>query len=186
LELLKTYIPNSKQLDFLVGYFYFSSFYSIYREIAERDLRILIGMEADVTVQYAVREYADTLQDNTAPSNLKIRQTFYETTQKIINQADIADTKEGADAFRFFIEKLKNGTFEVRKTKEPAHAKMYVFTNNNEHNEGGHYPGKVIMGSSNLSFQGLRGRTEVNATFHDESNYNEAVEIFNKFFSPVA
>jgi superfamily II DNA or RNA helicase len=140
-------------------------------------------MEADVTVQHAVREYADTLQDNTAPSNLKIRQTFYETTQKIINQADIVDTKEGADAFRFFIEKLKNETLEVRKTKEPAHAKMYVFTNNNEHSEGGHYPGKVIMGSSNLSFQGLRGRTEVNATFRDESDYNEAVEIFNKLWN---
>ncbi|MDR2446452.1 MAG: phospholipase D-like domain-containing protein, partial [Treponema sp.] len=179
-ELLKTYIPNSKRLDFLVGYFYFSGFYSIYREIAGRDLRILIGMEADVTVQHAIREYADTVQGPS--SNLKTRQAFYETTQKIINQADIADTKEGEDAFRFFVEKLKNGTLEVRKTKDPAHAKMYVFTNNDEHSEGGHYPGKVIMGSSNLSFQGLQGRTEVNASFRDESDYNEAAGIFNKLW----
>ncbi|MDR2343935.1 MAG: helicase, partial [Spirochaetaceae bacterium] len=38
----------------------------------------------------------------------------------------------------------------------------------------------MIIGSSNLSFQGLRGRTEVNATFRDESDYTEAAEIFNK------
>jgi superfamily II DNA or RNA helicase len=182
-ELLKTYIPNSKQLDFLVGYFYFSGFYSIYKEIAERKLRILVGMEADVTVSHIIREFADMVQDGKSLSNLKIRQMFYETIKKIINQADIADTKEGEDAFRFFIEKLKNGTLEVRKTKEPAHAKMYVFTNNDEHSEGGHYPGKVIIGSSNLSFQGLRGRTEVNATLRDSSDYTEAEDIFNDLWN---
>ncbi|MDR2768693.1 MAG: hypothetical protein LBB82_10260, partial [Treponema sp.] len=95
-ELLKTYIPNSKRLDFLTGYFYFSGFYSIHREIAGRDLRILVGMEADVTVQHAIREYADTVQGPS--SNLKTRQAYFETTQKIINQADMADTKEGEDA----------------------------------------------------------------------------------------
>jgi superfamily II DNA or RNA helicase len=60
---------------------------------------------------------------------------------------------------------------------------MYVFTNSDEHSEGGHYPGKVIMGSSNLSFQGLQGRTEVNATFRDESDYNEAAGIFNELWN---
>jgi superfamily II DNA or RNA helicase len=181
-ELLKTYIPNSKQLDFLTGYFYFSGFYSIYKEIAERNLRILVGMEADLTVSHIIREYADMGQDGKTPSNLKIRQTYYETIKKIINQADITDTKEGEDAFRFFVEKLNNGTLEVRKTREPVHAKLYVFTNNEEHNEGGHYPGKVIIGSSNLSFQGLQGRTEVNATLRDSPDYAEAEDIFNKLW----
>jgi superfamily II DNA or RNA helicase len=182
-ELLKTYIPNSKQLDFLVGYFYFSGFYSIYKEIARQQIRILVGMEADVTVSHIIREFADMVQDGKIPSNLKIRQAFYETTKKIINQADIVDSKEGEDAFRFFVEKLQNGTLEVRKTKEPAHAKLYIFANNDEHSEGGHYPGKVIIGSSNLSFQGLRGRTEVIATLRDSSDYTEAEEIFNKLWN---
>jgi hypothetical protein len=35
-ELLETYIPHSKQLDFLIGYFYFSGFFRIYKEIGER------------------------------------------------------------------------------------------------------------------------------------------------------
>ncbi|MDR1229901.1 MAG: phospholipase D-like domain-containing protein, partial [Spirochaetaceae bacterium] len=182
-ELLKTYIPASKQLDFLVGFFYFSGFYRIYKEISDRKLRILVGMEADVTVSHIIREYADMGQDGGIPSNLKIRQAFYETAKKIVNQADIVDTKEGEDAFRFFVGKLKNGTLEVRKTKEPAHAKMYIFTNTDEHSEGGNYPGKVIIGSSNLSFQGLQGRIEVNATLRDDSDYLEAEEIFNRLWN---
>jgi superfamily II DNA or RNA helicase len=140
-------------------------------------------MEADVTVSHTIREYADIGQDGKIPSNLKIRQSYYETTKKIINQADTTDTKEGEDALRFFVEKLNDGTLEVRKTREPVHAKLYVFTNNEEHSEGGNYPGKVIIGSSNLSFQGLQGRTEVNATLRDSSDYTEAEEIFNKLWS---
>jgi superfamily II DNA or RNA helicase len=184
-ELLGTYIPHSKQLDFLVGYFYFSGFHRIYRAIGERPLRILVGMEADVTVHHAIREYAEAYGSNTEGglSNLKIRQAYYESAKNIINQADITDTKEGEASFKFFIEKLKNGTLEVRKTKDPAHAKMYLFTNTDEHSEGGEYPGKVIIGSSNLSFQGLQGRTEVNATLRDNADYAEAEAIFDKLWS---
>jgi hypothetical protein len=42
------------------------------------------------------------------------------------------------------------------------------------------------MGSSNLSFQGLQGRTEVNATFQDEADYTEAAAIFNKLWDSAA
>jgi superfamily II DNA or RNA helicase len=140
-------------------------------------------MEADVTISHIVREYADITQTGTGTSNQKIRQSYYEIVKKIINQADIADTKEGEASIKFFLEKLDNGTLEIHKTKEPAHAKMYVFTNSDDHSEGGHYPGKVIMGSSNLSFQGLQGRTEVNATFRDEADYAEAAMIFNKLWN---
>ncbi|MDR2729264.1 MAG: phospholipase D-like domain-containing protein, partial [Chitinispirillales bacterium] len=183
-ELLESYIPNSKQLDFLVGYFYFSGFYGIHKEIKDKKLRILVGMEADVTVHHAVREWIDQDSDKTvsSPSIEKIQQKYHENTRKIINEADVTDTKEGEDSFNFFLEKLKNGTLEVKKTKDPAHAKMYVFTNTDEHNEGGHYPGKVIVGSSNLSFQGLAGRTEVNATFREETDYTEAAVIFNRLW----
>ena len=183
-ELLGTSIPHSKQLDFLVGYFYFSGFYSIYKEIKERKLRILVGMEADVTVHNAVREWVEqeSGKPNSSRSIEKIQQWYLENTKNIINKADIVDTKEGEDSFRFFVEKLNNGTLEARKTKEPAHAKLYVFTNTEAHSEGGTYPGKVIIGSSNLSFQGLQGRTEINATLRDPPDYIEASDIFNKLW----
>jgi superfamily II DNA or RNA helicase len=183
-EILGKYIPNSKQLDFLVGYFYFSGFNGIYKEIKDKKLRILVGMEADVTIHHAIREWVDHDPNKNSfyLSIEKIQQQFNENTINIINKADIADTKEGEEAFKVFIEKLKNGTLEVRKTREPAHAKMYVFTNTEEHGEGGEYLGKVIVGSSNLSFHGLQGRIEINATFREEHDYTEASEIFNKLW----
>ena len=183
-ELLSSYIPQSKQLDFLVGYFYFSGFHSIYKNITDKNLRILIGMEADVTVHHAIREWAelDTSKLSSIKSIHKEQQLYLENVNKIINHAEITDTQEGEQSLKFFIQKLKNGTLEVRKTKEPCHAKMYVFTNTDEHNEGGEYPGKIIIGSSNLSFHGLEGRTEINATLRDEADYSEGSAIFNKLW----
>jgi superfamily II DNA or RNA helicase len=183
-EILETYIPHSKQLDFLVGYFFFSGFNGIYKEIKDKKLRILVGMNADVTVQNAIREWMDIDSDkpNSGQSIFKIRQLYQEKTKKIINEADIADTQEGENSFKFFVEKLNNGTLEVKKTQKPVHAKMYIFTNTEEHCEGGEYPGKVIVGSSNLSFQGLQGQTEINVTLRDNSDYLEALDIFNKLW----
>ncbi|MDR2717068.1 MAG: phospholipase D-like domain-containing protein, partial [Treponema sp.] len=183
-EILGTSIPHSKQLDFLVGYFYFSGFYGIYKEIKEKNLRILVGMEADVTVNHLIREWIDidNGKSDFYQSIQKIQKRYKENVKRIINEADMTDSKEGEDSFKFFLEKLNNGTLEVKKTREPAHAKMYVFTNSEEHSEGGDYLGKVIVGSSNLSFQGLQGRTEINATFRDYPDYAEASEIFNKLW----
>ncbi|MDR0472165.1 MAG: phospholipase D-like domain-containing protein, partial [Treponema sp.] len=180
-ELLNNFIPQCRQLNFLVGYFYFSGFTNIYKELKDKHLRILVGMEADVTVHHRIREWIENSPNPAASgqSILGIQQQYRETTRKIINEADIVDSKDGEESFRFFLEKLNNGTLEVRKTKEPAHAKMYIFVNADTHTEGGHYPGKAIVGSSNLSFQGLHGRTEVNATFREESDYTEASAIFN-------
>ena len=40
-------------------------------------------------------------------------------------------------------------------------------------NEGGELPGVVITGSSNLSYQGLTGRLELNARFDSKADYEE-------------
>lgn len=45
---VKSLINTSKQLDFLVGFFYFSGFEQIYKDIKDLPLRILVGMDADV------------------------------------------------------------------------------------------------------------------------------------------
>ena len=184
-DLLETYIPGSSQLDFLVGFFYFSGFIRIYNEIGERKLRILVGMEADVDIHNAVWEAAALDSGKTSgQSNLKIRQSYYETLTNLISRADSLDTCEHEKAFRFFIEKLKNGMLEVRKTKNPNHAKMYIFTADDAHSFNGQEPGRVIVGSSNLSFQGLEGRMEVNVLLGGTvvSDYTEAAEIFNKLW----
>ena len=186
-DLLETYIPGSKQLDFLVGFFYFTGFTRIYHEIGRRKLRILVGMEADLDIHQAIRE-SSSLENGKieqGQSNLKTRLGYYEALKTIISNADSLDNRDHDKAFRFFIEKLKTGTLEVRKTKTPNHAKMYIFTADDEHSFNGQEPGRVIVGSSNLSFQGLEGRTEVNVLLGGTfvSDYIEAAGIFNKLWN---
>jgi superfamily II DNA or RNA helicase len=184
--LLGIYIPTSKQLDFLVGFFYFSGFIKIFRTIGDRNLRILVGMDADVDIHNCLHEssLSDGERKATDLSKIEIRCAYYENLKNIIDKADSLDTQEHENAFRFFIEKLNNGTLEVRKTKSPNHAKMYIFTADDSHSFDEKEPGRVIVGSSNLSFQGLEGRTEVNVMLGgpDISDYIEAEELFNKLW----
>ncbi|GHV05610.1 ATP-dependent helicase [Spirochaetia bacterium] len=185
-DLLKIYIPASKTLDFLVGYFYFSGLLSIYQSIGDKKLRILVGMDADVDVHNCIHEsaLAEGERTPTTMSKLKVRHAYYESLKKIISKADSLDTQKHEQAFLFFIEKVRNGTLEVRKTKNPNHAKMYVFTSDEEHSMGGHEPGRVLVGSSNLSFQGLQGRTEINVKLGgpDSADYEDAEKIFTELW----
>ncbi|MDR1302826.1 MAG: phospholipase D-like domain-containing protein [Treponema sp.] len=80
---------------------------------------------------------------------------------------------------------LLKDLLEVRKTKNPNHAKMYIFTADDAHSFNGQEPGRIIVGSSNLSFQGLEGRTEVNVLLGGTfvSDYTEAAGIFNQLWN---
>ncbi|MGC3977664.1 MAG: phospholipase D-like domain-containing protein [Paludibacteraceae bacterium] len=44
-------------------------------------------------------------------------------------------------------------------------------------------PGSVITGSSNLTFNGLRGQNEINVRFQNKTEYNEAKDIFETLWS---
>jgi hypothetical protein len=185
-NLLESYIPDSKQLDFLVGYFFFSGFHGIYKYMGDKKTRILVGMDADITVRNAVRIFSELEQQNpeTASgfSHAKARKSWYENLKNIINKADSLDTKESFDSIMFFLEKLKAGTLEVRKTKSPNHSKVYIFSADDEHSHNGMEPGRVIVGSSNLSFQGLEGREEFNVLLTDNTDYEDAEKRFNRLW----
>lgn len=48
-------------------------------------------------------------------------------------------------------------------------------------NEDGELPGVLITGSSNLSYQGLKGRLELNARFNDKQDYEEGIRILMNY-----
>lgn len=81
-----------------------------------------------------------------------------------------------------FYGKMLDGTLEIRKTLDPCHSKMYLFAYNDLMNEGGELPGVLITGSSNLSYQGLKGRLELNARFNDKQDYEEGKKIFDELW----
>ena len=187
-EVFNNILPSSQSLYFLVGYFYFSGFEEIYKNVGDKNIQILIGLDAEKDLFNKIREFE--VIDGINLSRGDVRKKFNESLVNIFNDTDFFDSISKQEAFRIFIEKIKNSTLEIRKSLHPNHSKLYLFENKPEYSQGGEFPGTLITGSSNLSHSGLRGRHEINVVFRDEhfkegldlfkSLWNEAVKIVDK------
>lgn len=179
-EVFNNILPSSKSLYFLVGYFYFSGFEEIYKNIEDKYLKILVGLDAEKDPFNKIKEFE--IIDETNHSRGEVRLRFNKNLVEIFNDTDFFDSEQKQEAFRIFIEKIKNGTLEIRKTLRPNHSKLYLFENKDEFSQGGEFPGTLITGSSNLSRAGLRGHHEINVVFRDE-HFQEGLDLFNKLWS---
>jgi superfamily II DNA or RNA helicase len=175
-DVVNNVLPSSEKLYFLVGYFYFSGFEEIYKNVTDKEIKILVGLEIEKDVANKIREFE--VIDGNKISRGKIRNSYYKSFVELFNDTDFFDSKQKQDAFRLFLEKIENGTLEIRKTEHPNHAKLYIFENEKEFNQGGEFPGTVITGSSNFTRSGLRGNFEINVISRDSRNYSEAYKIF--------
>lgn len=88
------------------------------------------------------------------------------------------DSSDSQAVFKMFIEKIKNGTLEIRLTNSPNHAKMYILTNKPEYSCGGDQQGIVFMGSSNFTYNGLIGQGELNDDFRGNDSYDRYLNEF--------
>lgn len=168
-------------LDFLVGYFYFSGIEEIYENIEDKKMRILVGLEIEQELQNHTYEF-NSFARKQKSSRLDIRKDNYETLVSLFTKTDFFESKKKQAAFKIYFDKIKNGTLEIRKTKEPSHAKMYIFSYKEEYCEEGETPGSVITGSSNLTYSGLVGQNEINVRFQDKAEYIEAKNIFERLW----
>lgn len=173
-------LPSSENLYFLVGYFYFSGFQELYKNLKDKHLKLLVGLEIQTDLANRIKEL-EVIQE-VRTSRGAIRESFNQSLIELFNDTDFFDSTEKQEAFRLFIEKLKNGTLEIRKTLHPNHAKLYLFENKQEHNQGGEFPGTVITGSSNLTRSGLREQFEINVISREGVNYREAYTIFQQLW----
>ncbi|MBR6123288.1 helicase [Candidatus Saccharibacteria bacterium] len=181
-ETIKNVTEKSESLDFLVGYFFFSGYTLLSDSIKEKSLRILVGLDADVNAKNCIREFEEFSQQKEKESKATIKNRFLETVEECINKTDSFDSKENSKSFKLFKEKLLNGTLEVRKTKDPNHAKMYVFNFDEKNSVKGLEKGKIIVGSSNFSYQGLKGRNEINLYLQDPADYEDGKRIFDELW----
>lgn len=177
-ERVKGLTKASERLDFLIGYFFFSGFYEIYESLEDKPLRILVGMDAEVDLNNCIVEYATSSKENNiyTDSKIAVREKYFDRLKKIISKADILDSDKFEKTYHLFLKKLENRTLEVRKTKDPNHAKMYLFYIQDSSLGD---TSKVIIGSSNFSIQGFRARNEVNVFLQDENDFKEGKQIFD-------
>lgn len=187
-EVINDVLTSTKSLNILVGYFYFSGFKQIYKQVKDKQMRVLIGLDIERGLGNAIKEFEIIQEDGSHISGKTVRENCYKSIVEIFNKTDYFDSPEAQEAFNIFLDKIANGTLEIKKTREPNHAKLYLFENKKEYSQGGNFPGTMITGSSNLTRSGLKDRFEINVIFRDE-NYIKAKKIFDELWKssvPVA
>jgi superfamily II DNA or RNA helicase/HKD family nuclease len=179
-EVINNILPSCENLYFLVGYFYFSGFEQIHEQIRDKKLKILVGLEIERDLANRIREYE--ILESINRSRSKLRDDYCTSLVGIFNETDFFDSQEKQHAFRVFLEKVHDGTLEIRKTLHSNHAKLYIFENAEQHSQGGEFLGTVITGSSNLTRSGLKDRFEINVVSRNNHDFKEASQIFTQLW----
>lgn len=179
-DIINGILPKTNAVDILVGYFYYSGYIQLSESLKDKQIRILVGLDVDLQISKHIHE-VEAIRNGLVSRNI-IKEEYYKQFVSIFNDSDFLDTAEKLGQFKMFYGKILDGTLEIRKTLEPCHSKMYLFAYNDLVNEGGELPGVLITGSSNLSYQGLKGRLELNARFNDKQDYDEGKKLFDELW----
>ena len=179
-SIINDILPKCDNAYFLVGYFYFSGFAELCESLKNVHLRVLVGLEVERGIANSVREVEEFVKKNS--SRGQIREEFYKKLIDVFNNTDFFDSEQQIKNFKFFLEKIKNGTLEIKKTLKPNHAKLYLFENREEDTVCGTFPGTMITGSSNLSMAGLKNRLELNVILRDKPDYVEGKKVFDELW----
>lgn len=170
-------IAHSKQLKFLVGFFYFSGIRELFSSLKNHpDIQfdVLVGLNVDKTL-HGLLEYGDNTKGLTDKEKFE---QFLNSISKSINSDDF-DNQTFYDQVQFFIDAIKQDKLRIRKTYDPNHAKLYIFKIKDEY-------AKLkcsffITGSSDLTKAGLIQQDEFNVEISDYGT-KDAEEYFDNLW----
>ncbi len=171
-EVINNVLPATSSIDILVGFFYFSGFRGIYKGLQDKKVRVLIWMEAEINIVDSVVK-VNEVSFRTATTSDTVKQL-----KDIFNKTETLDNLDGLEAVQIYIDKIVDGSLEIRRTIDPNHTKLYLFEHEWTHSHGGTLPWTIISGSSNLTYSGLGGRTERNEINRDADTYLDDKEWF--------
>lgn len=167
-------------LDILVGYFRTSGFHLLYDAMEDVEkIRILVGLSVD----HQAFEIIDTFQSEARQLELGLL-SHSETKEVFANHvadelAHSADSYETEDGVRKFIEYLKSGKLEIKAhPSQNIHAKVYI----QRFPAGFIDYGRIVTGSSNFSFSGLKGQYEFNVELKNRADVDYALEKFEELW----
>lgn len=176
-------IKTTRNFDVLVGFFYTSGFYKIYRSLENTEkIRILVGINTD-RLTYGLVQGADISFSNPKPTTVQQVLQFShaeakeEYSNEIIEEMEnSADKKEIEQGIYKFLEWLISGKLLIRAyPTRNIHAKLYIMT----FLEGDRDIGRVITGSSNFTKSGLVDNLEFNVELKNSEDYEFALNQFN-------
>lgn len=168
-------LKQTRFFDCLVGYFYTSGFYSMYKSLKDvNKIRILVGIKTDRATFDLIQQ---AQEKSWKFSTVEVKENFSESTK---NEIDVSDKdKETEEVARIFIEWINTGKLEIKAyPSEKIHAKLYIIT----YAEGDRDDGRVITGSSNFTESGLVQNLEFNVELKNRADYEFALNKFNELW----
>ena len=171
-ERLQSLISKSKELRALVGYFYFSGIGPLHDAIKENPdikLKVLVGMEAEEHMGKII-EIAKT---HSGMVSQEYKDAFLDSLHNVFASKGV-DDETFFERSKLFVDLLREARLEIRKTREPNHAKMYLFTMKNDEVDW-------LTGSANLTWSALEKQNEVNVDINS-FDYDRASILFDKWW----
>ena len=189
LESLKNSLKQAESVDILTAFFYFSGFNALAEDLKDKKIRILVGNTIDPDAIQdlcnAVKDSPDELLETYAVrgysrlNNSQKKNAYVNSFVNLFNKSALSEEFDSTDSqqvFKMFLNKIKDGSLEIRLTATQNHAKAYILTNKTEYSCFGDQKGVVFTGSSNFTYNGLLGQGEMNERFSDNSKYEEYME----------
>src|SRR5690554_1337796 len=158
-------IAESEEMRVLVGFFYFWGIGALHEGISRNPsfrLKILVGLQAEQHAGKLV-EFAGIDPEAT---DEECRADFLDSLRSVMRSGEI-DTRRFYERVSLFVELLRSGRIEIRKTREPNHAKLYHFSLNASFAAVLNRKYCWITGSSNLTRPGLVEQNELNVQLLD-------------------
>ncbi|MDQ7797803.1 MAG: helicase-related protein [Candidatus Edwardsbacteria bacterium] len=170
-----TLIKDAKYFDCLVGYFYTSGFYAIYKALENTDkIRILIGISTDRRTYDLLHQ---DVQQTMSFSHAESKRSIEEPLEREFEESQ--DKKDVEQGIIKFIEWVHNKKLEIRAyPSQDIHAKLYIVS----FKDGDRDQGRVITGSSNLTQAGLVDNLEFNVELKNSEDFRFAKGKFEELW----
>lgn len=189
-DALKNALSTAERVDIAVGFFYFSGFQALAEQLKDKKVRILVGLEVDPLLVPQISQSAKdgdidlTKWQPRSPTNSRtaLKLNYVDTFVGFMNDSDIFDNDRSIELFELYMQKIKDGTMEIRKTVKDYHGKFYILSNRPDVSQNGDLPGTVFFGSSNLSYRGLCGQGELNRVSHEKNEFEEFSDEFEEMW----
>jgi len=168
-------IKDTELFDVLVGYFYTSGFYALYKSLEKtKKIRILIGIS---TSKRTLELIEQSRQPELQFSHAETKEHFSDLlVREMTNAEDSRLVEEGVVKF---LEWLQSRKLEIKAyPTENIHAKLYIMS----FAEGDRDVGRVITGSSNFTQSGLVDNLECNVELKARADYEFARTKFEELW----
>ena len=196
LQTLKNALAQSDHVDILTAFFYFSGFNALADELRDKKIRILVGKTIDPELVSELSQYQNSgsnedinsfaVRGFSTKNNSQKRKLYQDSFINLVNKSALSeqfDSNRSQEIFKMFMDKLDDGSLEIKISNGDQHGKFYLITNKPEFSCNGDQKGVVIMGSSNFTFNGLIGQGEMNDRYSDNTKYEEYQEKFESLWN---